>query len=134
MAPRILPFADRVWQRLDEARRGMTGYGLTVFEGTRIDTFRVVVIDVMRGAGRKRQSIAESSFDAWTKFYKQDANAPNAIVSYYAKGSLIALALVPGPVKNLVERIDGKRGLAEQQGEQQKHSCRHGAVPPDSVR
>jgi predicted metalloprotease with PDZ domain len=40
-----------------------------------------------------RQSVEESSFDAWTKFYKQDANAPNAIVSYYAKGSLIALAL-----------------------------------------
>ena len=48
---------------------------------------------VSRGAGRKRQSVAESSYDAWTKFYKQDANGPNAIVSYYAKGALIALAL-----------------------------------------
>ena len=48
---------------------------------------------VMRGAGRLRQSVEESSFDAWTRFYKQDANSPNAIVSYYAKGSLIALAL-----------------------------------------
>ncbi len=48
---------------------------------------------VLRGAGRLRQSVAESSFDAWTKFYKQDANSANAIVSYYAKGSLIALAL-----------------------------------------
>jgi predicted metalloprotease with PDZ domain len=48
---------------------------------------------VLRGSGRLRQSVEESSFDAWTKFYKQDANAPNAIVSYYAKGSLIALAL-----------------------------------------
>jgi predicted metalloprotease with PDZ domain len=48
---------------------------------------------VNRGQGRRRQSVAESSFDAWTKFYKQDANAGNAIVSYYAKGSLIALAL-----------------------------------------
>ncbi len=48
---------------------------------------------VIRGQGRRRQSVAESSFDAWTKFYKQDANAGNAIVSYYAKGSLIALAL-----------------------------------------
>ena len=48
---------------------------------------------VLRSSGRLRQSVAESSFDAWTKFYKQDANAPNAIVSYYAKGSLIALAL-----------------------------------------
>ncbi len=48
---------------------------------------------VLRGGGRRRQSIAESSFDAWTKFYKQDANAPNAVVSYYAKGALVALSL-----------------------------------------
>jgi predicted metalloprotease with PDZ domain len=48
---------------------------------------------VLRGGGRRRQSVAESSFDAWTKFYKQDANAGNAIVSYYAKGALIALCL-----------------------------------------
>jgi len=51
------------------------------------------VTRVIRGAGRRRQSVAESSFDAWTKFYKQDANATNAIVSYYAKGALIALCL-----------------------------------------
>jgi len=48
---------------------------------------------VHRGPGRLRQSVAESSFDAWTRFYKQDENAPNAIVSYYAKGALIAMAL-----------------------------------------
>ncbi|VAX14524.1 Putative protease [hydrothermal vent metagenome] len=48
---------------------------------------------VWRGSGRFMQSIADSSFDAWTKFYKQDENAPNAIVSYYAKGTLLALAL-----------------------------------------
>ena len=48
---------------------------------------------VIRGRGRLRQNIEESSFDAWTKFYKQESNATNAIVSYYTKGSLIALAL-----------------------------------------
>lgn len=48
---------------------------------------------VQRGIGRLRQSVAESSFNAWTKFYKQDENAANAIVSYYAKGALIALAI-----------------------------------------
>lgn len=52
-----------------------------------------IVTRVLQGEGRKRQSVADSSFDAWTKFYKQDANARNAIVSYYAKGALIALAL-----------------------------------------
>jgi predicted metalloprotease with PDZ domain len=46
---------------------------------------------VLRGSGRHKQSVAESSFDAWTKYYRQDENAPNAIVSYYTKGSLVAL-------------------------------------------
>lgn len=48
---------------------------------------------VLRGKGRFTQSIAESSFEAWTKFYKQDESAPNTIVSYYAKGALLALCL-----------------------------------------
>jgi predicted metalloprotease with PDZ domain len=52
-----------------------------------------IVTRVQRGPGRLRQSVAASSFDAWTKFYKQDENAPNAIVSYYAKGALVALGL-----------------------------------------
>ncbi len=51
------------------------------------------VTRVERARGRLKQTIEDSSFDAWTRFYKQDANSPNAIVSYYAKGSLIALAL-----------------------------------------
>jgi predicted metalloprotease with PDZ domain len=51
------------------------------------------VTRVMRGAGRLKQTLEESSFDAWTKFYKQDENAPNAIVSYYSKGALVALML-----------------------------------------
>ncbi|MEK0434180.1 MAG: hypothetical protein RL369_229, partial [Pseudomonadota bacterium] len=46
---------------------------------------------VHKGSGRLKQSVAESSFDAWTKYYRQDENAPNAIVSYYQKGSLVAL-------------------------------------------
>ncbi len=62
---------------------------------------------VWRGAGRFRQSVAESSFDAWIKFYRQDENSPNTIVSYYAKGALIALAL------DLTIRLqsDGRRSL-----------------------
>tara|TARA_B100001123_G_scaffold212258_1_gene239697 strand:- start:798 stop:1547 length:750 start_codon:yes stop_codon:yes gene_type:complete len=47
----------------------------------------------MRNTGRFKQSIAESSFYAWTKFYKQDASAINNIVSYYNKGGLVALGL-----------------------------------------
>ena len=43
--------------------------------------------------GRHKQSVAQSSFDAWTRYYKQDENSANAIVSYYSKGALIALGL-----------------------------------------
>ncbi len=48
---------------------------------------------VLRGSGRHKQSLADSSFDAWVKYYRPDENAPNAVVSYYAKGSLVALGL-----------------------------------------
>lgn len=46
-----------------------------------------------RNAGRFKQSIAESSFYAWNKFYKQDAGSVNNIVSYYNKGGIVALGL-----------------------------------------
>lgn len=48
---------------------------------------------VLRGTGRHKQSVAESSYDAWIKYYRQDENASNAIVSYYQKGALVAMAL-----------------------------------------
>ena len=51
------------------------------------------ISNVQRGPGRMLQSVAQSSFDAWTRFYKQDENAANAIVSYYSKGAMVALAL-----------------------------------------
>ncbi|MDT9001227.1 peptidase M61 [Paucibacter sp. APW11] len=43
--------------------------------------------------GLHRMSVAQSSFEAWTKYYRQDENSPNAITSYYTKGSMIAMAL-----------------------------------------
>jgi predicted metalloprotease with PDZ domain len=51
------------------------------------------VTRVYRTPGRFRQSLAASSFDAWDSLYKPDANSPNAGVSYYTKGALVALAL-----------------------------------------
>ncbi|HZJ81128.1 MAG TPA: peptidase M61, partial [Guyparkeria sp.] len=47
----------------------------------------------MRGKGWSRQTLEESSFYAWTRFYQQDANAVNAIVSYYSRGAVVALML-----------------------------------------
>ncbi|MEM7716495.1 MAG: PDZ domain-containing protein, partial [Cyanobacteria bacterium P01_A01_bin.68] len=43
--------------------------------------------------GRKVQPVAESSFDAWIKLYRQDANSPNCQISYYLKGELVSLLL-----------------------------------------
>ncbi|MDC0669517.1 M61 family metallopeptidase [Nannocystis radixulma] len=43
--------------------------------------------------GRRVQSLEESSFDAWVKLYRPQDDSPNASVSYYLKGSLVALLL-----------------------------------------
>ncbi len=48
---------------------------------------------VAQAPGRKVQSVAQASFDAWVKYYRQDENTANATVSYYTKGSLVALCL-----------------------------------------
>ncbi|MBB2486652.1 M61 family metallopeptidase [Mitsuaria sp. WAJ17] len=61
---------------------------------------------VLSGPGRLRQSVAQSSFEAWTKYYRQDENSPNSIVSYYVKGSLLALCL------DLSLRAGGSKGAS----------------------
>lgn len=57
--------------------------------------------------GRKVQSVAQASFDAWVKYYRGDENTPNATISYYTKGSLVALAL------DLTLRQEGQGSLDE---------------------
>ncbi len=102
--PRILKDADlseEVHTQLLWAFEGITSYydDLALVRSGCIDVesylelLATTVTRVMRGRGRLRQSVAESSFDTWTRFYKQDENAPNAIVSYYSKGALAALGL-----------------------------------------
>ncbi len=61
----------------------------------------------LRTGGRERQTVAESSFDAWIKYYRQDENSPNAVVSYYVKGSLVALCLD----LHIRARTGGRRSL-----------------------
>ncbi len=48
---------------------------------------------VLQTPGRALQSVAQASFDAWVKYYRPDENTPNATVSYYTKGALVALCL-----------------------------------------
>jgi predicted metalloprotease with PDZ domain len=63
------------------------------------------VNQVLGTPGRQVQSVAQSSFDAWVKYYRPDENSSNATVSYYTKGSLVALAL------DLTLRGEGKGTL-----------------------
>ena len=72
-----------------------------------LETLGKTMTTVLQRSGRLKQSVAESSFDAWIKYYRQDENAPNSVVSYYQKGALIGLAL------DLVIRAEtrGRRSL-----------------------
>ena len=60
---------------------------------------------VMQTPGTLVQSVAQASFDAWVKYYRQDENTPNATVSYYTKGALVALCF------DLTLRIEGHTTL-----------------------
>lgn len=57
--------------------------------------------------GNKIQSVAESSWDAWIKYYRQNENSKNSIISYYDKGGVI------GGLLNLIilNETDGKKNL-----------------------
>jgi predicted metalloprotease with PDZ domain len=108
LVKRIQP---RAFQPYDLSKRNHTGL-LWLFEGftsyyddlqllrsKRIDlkTYLGLVSNnwnsILRGPGRHKQSLTDSSFDAWTKYYQADENTPNAVVSYYSKGALFALGL-----------------------------------------
>ena len=62
-------------------------------EAQYLETLAATLTTVMQRSGRLKHSVADSSFDAWIKYYRQDENAPNSVVSYYQKGALVALAL-----------------------------------------
>jgi predicted metalloprotease with PDZ domain len=43
--------------------------------------------------GRLVQSVEESSFDSWIKYYRPDENSINSQISYYDKGAILGLLL-----------------------------------------
>jgi predicted metalloprotease with PDZ domain len=63
------------------------------------------VNQVLQTPGRRVQSVAQASFDAWVKYYRQDEQTPNATVSYYTQGALVALCF------DLTLRAEGKGTL-----------------------
>ncbi|MCW5653085.1 peptidase M61 [Hydrogenophaga sp.] len=60
---------------------------------------------VRQTPGRLVQTVAQASFDAWVKYYRVNENTPNATVSYYTKGALVALCL------DLTLRREGRGSL-----------------------
>ena len=74
--------------------------------------------------GRLVQSVADASFDAWIKYYRQNENSVNNAVSYYTKGMVLGLLLdakirmATGGARSLddvmraaYERFSGARGF-----------------------
>ncbi len=49
--------------------------------------------DLQTAPGRLRQSLQQSSHDAWIKFYRPDENSANSSVNYYTKGAVVAFLL-----------------------------------------
>jgi len=92
---------------------GFTSYydDLLLLRGGLIDEARYLKLvaktltGVLGMPGRQVQSVAQASFDAWVKYYRADENTPNATISYYTKGSLVALAL------DLTLRAEGQGSL-----------------------
>ncbi|OUL99705.1 M61 family metallopeptidase [Variovorax sp. JS1663] len=60
---------------------------------------------VLQAPGRHVQSVAQASFDAWVKYYRQDEQTANTTISYYTKGALVALCF------DLTLRAEGKGSL-----------------------
>jgi predicted metalloprotease with PDZ domain len=96
-----LPLARPAHTRLLWLFEGFTSYfddwlvrraGL-ITEAAYLDALAQTINRAVRGKGWGRQTLEESSFYAWTRFYQQDENAVNAIVSYYTRGALVALML-----------------------------------------
>ena len=60
---------------------------------TCLENFSKDITRYLNTPGRKVQPLGESSFDAWIKLYRRDANSDNNQISYYLKGELVSLLL-----------------------------------------
>ncbi|RZI97332.1 MAG: M61 family peptidase [Variovorax sp.] len=60
-------------------------------DGAYLKLVNKTINQVLQTPGRLVQSVADASFDAWIKYYRQDEQTPNGTVSYYTKGALVAM-------------------------------------------
>ncbi|MGQ5525127.1 M61 family metallopeptidase [Chitinimonas sp. PSY-7] len=109
------PADGEAYSRLLWAFEGLTSYydDLTLVRTGVIDAdsylelLSQTITGVMRTPGREVQTLAESSFDTWIKYYRQDENSLNSGVSYYTKGALAGLCLD----LHIRKETQGKRSL-----------------------
>jgi predicted metalloprotease with PDZ domain len=62
---------------------------------------------VQSAPGRKVQSLAQSSYDAWIELYRPDENSANTTISYYQKGAVVGFLLDA----EIRRRTGGRRSL-----------------------
>ncbi len=97
----ILDLEREVYTRMLWVFEGFTSYydDLILYRSGVID--RTAYLELLaeqitryqQNAGRAHQSLSDSSFDAWIKYYRPDENSQNATTSYYNKGALVGLCL-----------------------------------------
>ncbi|MBG9389471.1 M61 family metallopeptidase [Caenimonas aquaedulcis] len=81
--------------------------GGLIDDATYVKLLNKTINQVLQTPGREVQAVAQASFDAWVKYYRQDENTANATVSYYTKGALVALCF------DLTLRSEGNTTLDE---------------------
>lgn len=95
------PSHGEAYSRLLWAFEGLTSYyddlvlvrtGL-IDEASYLEILSQTITGVLRTPGLAVQTLEDSSFDTWIKYYRPDENAPNSQVSYYTKGALAGLCL-----------------------------------------
>lgn len=74
-----------------------------------VTNLATTISSVENQPGIRVQTLSEASFDAWIKQYRPNENSPNSTISYYSKGSLIALIMD----LEIINSTKGKAGLDE---------------------
>ncbi len=64
-----------------------------ITEGEFISATARAIQSLQNTPGRLVQTVEESSFDSWVKYYRQDENSINSQISYYDKGAILGLLL-----------------------------------------
>ena len=72
-----------------------------------LDVVKDEINTLERRPGKLHQSVAESSFDAWIKYYRHNEHSNNSTISYYNKGHLIGMLL---DIK-MLNATDGQAGM-----------------------